>query len=455
MMFFKKKLSKENDIKKIHLIQELERLCSLNEIFQEENFKEKMYLDERGELEKSINKLLRLKNQQVRKQFLTNNNILEYITQMNYVKNMIDNIVNQKKYVEDIVSSGEQMSVATEKIAGYIQSSALKTNDAIKVSKNSLNVINNSFDYINKSFNEIILAKDKMEKVVQDTNEVDNITTMINEIAEQTNLLALNASIEAARAGEQGKGFAVVAQEIKKLSDSTKTSVGFIREKIKSLREEVYTSEKVLNEAVAVFSEGKKQINSSATSMDQMKTNLNEIGFIFENISASVEEQNALTQEMSAKINQLDAKTEDLKEHCIKTGQGIYDVSAMLEEARYLALPWYKDIHSKDSLGLNIVEHLIFRWKAYNVICGFVSLNEESIMKHNECNLGKHFESKKQNNPNDSDVLETYETHKKIHSLTRDLISEYNKGNKEKAELYLTELDDTTNSFLNMFNYKK
>ncbi len=54
--------------------------------------------------------------------------------------------------------------------------------------------------------------------------QVAELMSTVQEVAENANVLALNASIEAARAGQQGKGFAVVAQEMRKLSEQSRSA---------------------------------------------------------------------------------------------------------------------------------------------------------------------------------------------------------------------------------------
>jgi methyl-accepting chemotaxis protein len=317
----------------------------------------------------------------------------------------------QSQSVEEVAASSEEMSHAIEEIASYVQTSLNTTNEAVSISTGSIETINEAFKYINKSFDEIKIVQDKMQKVVDGTKEIDTVVNIINEVAEQTNLLSLNASIEAARSGEAGRGFAVVAKEIKKLAENTKDSANFIRDMVKKLREEISVSEESITEAVHVFTKGKEHINQAVVSMDQMDDSLEGIGSVFESISANVEQQSATTEEVTARISEINYQTQALREVCMKTGQGIYTISTLAENLRNKALPYFKDFKGNQMLIPVAAEHLLWKWKAYNVVCGFVKLDEHSIGEHTSCTLGKYLEEIKRSNPSHELIAKVYEPH--------------------------------------------
>ncbi len=71
------------------------------------------------------------------------------------------------------------------------------------------------------------------------TEDINQVLGFIKQIANETKMLGLNAAIEAARAGDLGRGFGVVAQEIRKLSDESKDTVGKIHGLTDKIKEKV------------------------------------------------------------------------------------------------------------------------------------------------------------------------------------------------------------------------
>lgn len=126
-----------------------------------------------------------------------------------------------------------------------IQESTLTLNQ--NITKNVDTVTNVSVravqgsNYMKQVEQQMVQMVAKMEEITMRAGElatssqkIYDVLAIVQSIADQTNLLALNASIEAARAGEHGKGFAVVAQEVRKLAEQSKQSVGHIAELVQT-----------------------------------------------------------------------------------------------------------------------------------------------------------------------------------------------------------------------------
>lgn len=170
---------------------------------------------------------------------------------------------------------------------------------------------------VNSFVNEIL---GDIHKLLNISNQMQSIIKIITGIAEQTNLLALNAAIEAARAGEAGKGFAVVAEEVRNLSEGTRTSVTDVSALILEMNahakeltqsiEEIRNSVTEGNESMVetnkhfegilqTMSETKLQNNKIESELFSFVEVVNELGNSFKEVASSADSLASITHEMN------------------------------------------------------------------------------------------------------------------------------------------------------------
>ena len=96
----------------------------------------------------------------------------------------------------------------------------------------------------------------------------------------------MNASIEAARAGELGRGFAVVAEEIRNLSDSTKSLIALNNEQAEAILPKISESIDLITnllgsihamtERVVTIAANTEEISSQTTYVQDLTGSLRE-----------------------------------------------------------------------------------------------------------------------------------------------------------------------------------
>lgn len=148
----------------------------------------------------------------------------------------------------------------------------------------ALEGISATIQELNASSSQIHENEKKLNNDIKDilhySEEINTISNFIKEIADQTNLLGLNAAIEAARAGELGKGFGVVSQEIRKLSELSKSTVPRINELTNHIKQKVAEAGQK-SEVSLVSSEEQaaatEEINASIEEITAQASELNRI----------------------------------------------------------------------------------------------------------------------------------------------------------------------------------
>ncbi|MDI4646735.1 methyl-accepting chemotaxis protein [Cohnella hashimotonis] len=139
---------------------------------------------------------------------------------------------------------------------------------------------------------------DKVDKLKESTGSISKILDVLGNMTKQTNILSLNATIEAARAGAAGRGFMVVADEIRKLADQSRQSIGVVGEIVDRIGQEIDETVSVLSDAYPLFRE---QIEA-----------VRDANKIFENVQSHMSDFNERLHAATASVSQLEQAQETL-----------------------------------------------------------------------------------------------------------------------------------------------
>ncbi|MED3803929.1 globin-coupled sensor protein [Lysinibacillus xylanilyticus] len=372
-----------------------------------------------------------------------------------YMKDLVFSLDKQNEEIQSSTAATEEIAASINEVARMSSRISEKTTESVDHAVQGKNAIEHALTEIFKTeetFTSIVESFSELQKRVKD---IENVVTLINQIADQTNLLALNASIEAARAGEHGKGFAVVAQEVRKLAEGTVSALSEVTTNVHHLKSYSNEVSNSITETTEIIKDATVEAKESLPLLNAIVSAIEGINLDVTNTAAISQEQAAAIDEVSARMIEISSLQDDIREYSHNTSSDIHALGKEIDRFR-------NDIISNNNVQLSSIallqlskaDHILWKWRIYNMFLGLENVEPSDVSSHRDCRLGKWYTSARTverfGHLQEYSELDAY--HLRVHESAKLAAEAYKAGNIQQAEAHLIEVDQASKQVLYFIN---
>lgn len=211
----------------------------------------------------------------------------------------------QKSAADDVSDSAKNISNAISSAASSASDVVQSSNQSIEIAKEGVNTVKKNLEQMNNIETIVNQFAVKMEGMAKLSEQIEEIIKTIDEIAGQTNLLALNAAIEAARAGDYGKGFAVVADEVRSLAEKSAAATKQTTDLIGNVQSEISEAGEFIKLVVNRVKEGTETAKQSGTAIDKLLDSAKSVNVKIDSMASANQTISKIMEGLLGSINKI------------------------------------------------------------------------------------------------------------------------------------------------------
>jgi len=175
-----------------------------------------------------------------------------------------------------------QMTTTVDEVKTIAEQLVTRAQEVTTIAQRTVNVSLSGRRSIKETITGMSQTKDRVERIAESilavseqTQQIGEIVSAVDNIASQSNMLALNASVEAARAGEHGKGFAVVAAEVRTLAEKSRKATMTIKDILSEIQSGI-------NATVIATEEGSKRADAGVQLTEQTQEVIDQLDSVIQ-----------------------------------------------------------------------------------------------------------------------------------------------------------------------------
>lgn len=262
--------------------------------------------------------------------------------------NMVSTIEEVRRSIEmQSTGASEQASSVNEITASLeeIQKSTMQTTEKAKAlgdvadrtrikGEEGLRAVENSVKGMKAVREKVQTIAHTILDLSHQTQQVGEITAVVNSLAQQSKMLALNASIEAAKAGEAGKGFAVVAAEVKNLAEQSEQSTAQVQKILENIRHATEKAVMVTEEGTKGVDYGTALVEETGASVRNLSDVIHETTIASQQIQAAIKQESIGIDQITAGMNEINQVTSSFVNSVKQTTEAINNLATIAQRLK-------------------------------------------------------------------------------------------------------------------------